>query len=480
VTSPGWYHHLFRHPELTVTRWLTGVARVLRQEDLPVSSGHVIEAVRLAEALATLRGRALAGLDEVTDATRAALVDGDEVLLALVTNRLVVGEALGSVPEETPTVPLEADLRAQARRLRLKFEGGERVLGLDLRKETDLARSRLLHRLALLGIDWGRPQEDAVRATGTFRETWSLRWQPELSVSVIEAAMWGTTVEAGASARLRDVAHRADAGLAELTTAVESGLLADLAAALPELLVALEARAAVDLDVEHLTAALPALVRSMRYGDVRGTDTAALRSVTDSVLTRICVGLPQAVTGLDDEGSAALRRSIDEVAGCVALLNEPEPSRRWFAAMAAVIDRSDVHGLLIGRFVRLLRDAGRLEPDDASARFSRALSYGSPPAAKAAWVEGFFAGSGLLLVHDRALLALLDAWIATLEEKDFVDALPLLRRTFGNFTASERRGIGEQVRNGPAGPDDSASGPEVDPERAAAVMATVAELLGVA
>ena len=48
------------------------------QEDLPVSSAHVIEAVRLAEALAALRGRA-GRAGEVTEATRAVLCDGDEV-----------------------------------------------------------------------------------------------------------------------------------------------------------------------------------------------------------------------------------------------------------------------------------------------------------------------------------------------------------------------------------------------------------------
>jgi hypothetical protein len=485
VTSPGWYHHLFLHPEQTVTRWLTAVARVLRAEDLPVSSGHVIEAVRLAEALATLRGRGLAGLDEVTDATRSALVDGDEIALALVTSRLVVGEALGGVPAETPTVPLEADLRATARRLRLKFEPGTRDLDLDLRREIDLGRSRLLHRLAYLEIDWGTPGESAVRAKGTFRETWRLTWRPELSVNVIEAAMWGTTVVQAAGARLRDVARRQATSLADLTAAVEHALLGDLPEALPDLLAALDARAAVDLDLEHLTAALPALVRALRYGDVRGTGTGVLAGVTSTVLTRICLGLPQAVTGLDDAGSQALRRSIDEVQTCVGLLEEDAARQRWSAALESVIDRPDVHGLLVGRFVRMLRDGGRLTPAQASTRFSRALSIGSPASAKASWVEGFFAGSGLLLVHDRGLLALLDAWIATLQEQDFVDVLPLLRRTFGQFTVSERRGIGQRIRNG-TGPEAGngagagpGSGPQLDHERAARAMATVAELLGV-
>ena len=489
VTSPGWYHHLFSHPDLTVTRWLTKVARVLREEDLPVSSAHVIEAVRLAEALATLRGRQLPGLDEVTEATRSVLVDGDELALSLVTSRLVVGEALGAVPEGTPTVPLEADLRAQARSLRLKFEAVDRSLDLDLRREHDLLKSQLLHRLTLLEVPWGIPAESAVRATGTFRETWRLAWKPELSVSVIEAAMWGTTVSAAAVARLRDIASRGHqsqsrpgaeskaASLPELTEAVEACLLADLPAALPDLLAALDARAAVDLDLEHLTGALPALVRALRYGDVRGTDTSALASVADAILTRICVGLPQAVTSLDDTGSASLRTSIDAVHAAVALLDEPAGRERWLAALARVIDRADVHGLLVGRLVRILRDAGRIEPAAASARLSRALSVGSSAAAKAAWVDGFFSGGGLLLVHDRELLALLDDWIVTLDEPEFVDVLPLLRRTFGQFAGSERRSIGERVRHGRTRSRSADAG--LDPERAARAMATVATLLGV-
>ncbi|MER2221150.1 MAG: DUF5682 family protein, partial [Rhodococcus sp. (in: high G+C Gram-positive bacteria)] len=141
ITSPGWYHHLFTANDKTITRWLTKVARVLRDEDLPISSAHVIEAVRLADTLAALRSRPLAGLSEVTEATRSVMCDGNDVLLDLITRRLVVGEALGSVPEETPTVPLEADLRARSKTLRLKQQAGAKNLDLDLRRDIDVERS---------------------------------------------------------------------------------------------------------------------------------------------------------------------------------------------------------------------------------------------------------------------------------------------------------------------------------------------------
>jgi hypothetical protein len=472
ITSPGWYHHLWTAPDQPVTRWLTAVAHVLRDRDLVVSTAHVIDAVRLAESLAALRGRPLAGLAEVDEATRAVLCEGDAVAARFVTEHLVVGERLGTVSDEVPAVPLEADLVRTCRTLRVKREPEARTLDLDLRKPGDLGRSRLFHRLGLLGIDWAAPAAGDVRSTGTFRETWRLQWRPELSVRVVEASTWGTTVASAASAAVEHVAGTA--GLAELTATVEACLQADLPGSLTALLAALDERAALDADVVHLMEALPALVRAQRYGDVRGTDVPALSRVGAALLVRICTGLPQAVTGLDDDGAATLRRHLDAVHGAVSLAGTGRA--RWLDTLAGLVDRDDVNGVLVGRMVRVLADTGRL--DDAPLRLGRALSVGVEASQKAAWVDGFFSDGALLLVHDRELLDLLDTWVAGLGEAEFVDVLPLVRRTFGSFSAPERSAIAAQVRAGRTGPSASV-GDDVDEDRALAAVATVALILGV-
>jgi hypothetical protein len=481
VTSPGWYHHLFSVTDRPVTRWFTRVAGELRREDLPVSSAHVIEAVRLAETLAVLRGRPLAGLAEVTEATRAVLCEGDETALRLVTDRLVVGEALGTVPDDAPSVPLAADLTALARRLRLKQEPAERALDLDLRREIDLDRSRLLHRLTVLGVAWGTPRTSDVRGTGTFRESWSLRWQPRLAVAVVEASLWGTTVPAAATARLLNRAHEA-AGLAEVTEGVEQALLADLPDALPGLIATLDARAAADLDVLHLMEALPALVRSLRYGDVRGTDTSALTRVADGLSVRISAALPAAVGGLDDDAAKELRGRLDEVHAALALragLPGGEPVRdRWLDLLANLLSRNDVHGLVAGRLLRLLLDADRLGSGDVADRLHRALSQGVAAPAKGAWVEGFLGGGGLLLAHDSVLLGLVDGWVSGLADPEFTDVLPLLRRTFSTFETGERRTIGERVRRGTSPAVAVADDWDLDADRAMPAVLAAARLLG--
>jgi hypothetical protein len=478
ITSPGWYHHLFGAPDRPVERWLAEAAAVLREEGLAVSSAHVIESVRLAHSLAALRGRPLAGLGEVTEAARAVLCEGDDLAVELIQRRMVVGDRLGQVTDGTPMVPLQRDLRDQQRRLRLRPEALDREIDLDLRKPLDLDRSHLLHRLGLLGVGWGALGES--RGKGTFRETWTLRWRPEHDLALIEQAALGTTVAGAAAQRARDLAATDRTALADLTSLVEQCLLADLPEALPEVLAALSARAALDTDVTHLMAALPAMVRAHRYGDVRGTSTGGLAVIVRSMLERICVGLPVAVTGLDDDAAAGLLKHVDAVHAAVALLetegtgDEVSPRSRWLVTLRGVSGRQDLHGLIEGRLTRILLDAGEL--DDAGDRMARAMSRGQVPARAAAWVEGFLAGGGLLLVHDPRLLSLVDGWLTGLSGEQFTDVLPLLRRTFGGFAAPERRAIGERVRSAGSGAREGRQ--DVDERRAAAAVATVLAILG--
>ncbi|MEW1826329.1 DUF5682 family protein [Streptomyces sp. NPDC088196] len=507
IDSPGWYGHLFGAPDRPVERWMTKVAGLFRDEDRIVSPAHVIEAVRLAETLAVMRGRPLAGLGETTDAVRAVMCEGSDVPLALVHDRLVVGDVLGEVPPGAPAVPLQRDLDRLQRKLRIKPEALERELELDLRKEIDAGRSRLLHRLRLLRIEWGEPTASR-GSTGTFRETWRLRWEPELAVRVAEAGVWGTTVLAATTAKAEADAVGAQS-LADVTALAEQCLLAELPDALPVVMKVLADRAALDTDVGHLAQALPALVRSLRYGDVRGTDTGALTEVAAGLAERVFVGLPPACAALDTDAAEEMRRHVDAVHGAVALLGDASgPGQaqgqgqgdgsgpglghgdlrgRWRAVLRTLSGRDTIPGIIRGRAVRLLLDEGELGPDEAARLMGLVLSPGTPPADAAAWIEGFVGGGGgLLLVHDERLLGLVDAWLTGVPAEAFTDVLPLLRRTFSSYEPGVRRTLGELVRRGPGKQVGTAAtaagiagfGAELDAGRADAVVPVLRLLLG--
>ncbi|RNL83942.1 DUF5682 family protein [Halostreptopolyspora alba] len=477
VTAPGWYHHLFTAPDRPIHRWLTDTARVLRDEDQPVSSAHVIEAVRLAETLATVRGRPLAGLSEVAEATSAVLCEGEESRAQLAHRRMVVGERLGAVPEDTPMVPLQRDLAATQRALRFKPEALSKRITLDLRTERQRDRSVLLHRLRLIGVNWGVPARDQVRSRGTFRESWQVQWAPELDVAVIEASRWGTTVAGAATARARDLA--ASAELPTLTDLTERCLLAELTDALPEVLDAVARRAAADRDVTHLMGALPPLARSSRYGDVRGTDAEALRTVADELLRRVCSGLAPAVANLDDDAATTMTGLVDAVHTAAHLLGA-DAERRWLDTLDTLAAREVVPGLVAGRAHRILHDSGRVDSATVRRRLGLAVSRAGDPAHAAAWLEGFLSGSGMILAHDHELLAVVDTWLTGLSDGAFTAVLPLLRRTFGAFASPERRSIGEVVAR-PRPAEDTGqphTGPGIDTRRAAPAMTTVAAIIG--
>lgn len=479
VSSPGWYSHLFDQWSLGNTEvaasWLVQVAHQLRKEDLDAAPATVVEATRLAESLAALRGRPSVGLSELNDAALVTLAGGSEIPLELIRTELVVGHELGQVPAETPMVPLAADLAAQQRRLRLKPAALAADLVLDLRKEAGLARSVLFHRLALLGIPWAVAQETG-RTTGTFKELWRVEWQPEFAVRLIEAGVHGNTVASAASSLVVEQAAQNN-HLAELADLLEASLLAQLPDALSHLVARLDQTAAQHADVPALLKAIAPLARTLRYGDVRGLQTGGLDEVVHAMVARCCVGLRAACASLDDAAAVAMRAAIESANDGVAVLNDAALSEPWLAALDRIADES-VHGSVAGRATRMLLDAGRLDSTEVAARLSRELSRARPAPLTAAWLDGFLTGDALLLLHDPALLILLDGWLAEVPEQTFEDLLPLLRRTFSRYQAGELRQIGEKVTHLDQDQPRDQVGGELDSGLAWPAMVRVAELLG--
>ncbi len=478
VNSPGWYHHLWSSTDLVAERWLSHVAQLLRSEDLDASSASVIEATRLAECLAALRDRPLPGLIELSEATKAVLCFGNDVPMRLIHEKLIVGERLGTVPEITPTVPLQRDLQAEQKRLRMPSDAAEKAYDLDLRKENDLDRSRLLHRMRLLDIHWGTAE--TVRGkSGTFHELWRVKWQPEFSVKLIERGVWGRTIHEAATSFACDLAQKSTE-LAELTRLLEKTLYAELKTATEFVMQRVEVEAAIAVDVKHLMGALPPLAQIARYGDVRKTDLSSVKHIIDGLVARICVGLPGACSSLNDEAAQSMFDSLINVNSAIALLQNDEHFTAWTDVLRKISESTTMHGLIAGRACRVLLDTRQLTAEESATRFGIALSRAVEPSQAAMWAEGFLKGSGLLLVHNDTLWDVIDSWVTSLTEDHFSEVLPLLRRTFSTFTRPERKQMGQRAASGShlAGRKTPAGDTGIDEARANKVLPIVARCLG--
>jgi hypothetical protein len=200
--------------------------------------------------------------------------------------------------------------------------------------------------------------------------------------------------------------------------------------------------------------------------------------VIEGLVARICIGLPNACASLDDDAAEAMYGQINETHSAVALLQNPAYSGEWHDSLAGLCAGPTVHGLVAGRASRLLLDAAVVTGSEAVRGMS--LAFSSEPSYAGPWMEGFLRGSGLLLLHDEALWDVIDRWVCDLPPPAFESLLPLLRRTFGGFSAPERRQMGDRVRHQPA----SAAAPPLSDafDRATALqaLAVVEQILGLA
>lgn len=515
VTSPGWYQHLFAHwqagtPGDVVPGWLTRVARLLRDEGLAAAPATVVDAVRLAEALAAIRGRPSPGLDELNDATVAVLCEGSDLPLALVDSKLIVGEEMGSMPDDAPLVPVARDLAREQKRLRLKQSPTATTVVLDLRRDSQRERSVLFHRLNMLGITWAT-EADAGSSKGTFKEAWTLEWDPKFAVHLVVASMYGTTVASAAENLLTDLA-RETTDPTRLAGLVKMALVADLPAGVEAGVAAIAERTAHQHDTLTLLQVVEPLAETARYGDVRGSDTSVVAGVVRTIVTRAAAGLRAACASLDDEAAIDMAGAIISAHRGVTLMTAgeaPEPApgadeksgderdpargapapqsstapdrltdlaQTWERALLAVGADEHLHGRLSGHVNRILLDGRHIPVETVAARLSRRLSRGTEPERAAAWVDGFLTGDALLLLHETELLRLIDEWVAGVDESTFDDLLPLLRRAFALFKAAERRQIAGRVRNLDAA-GDLARTADLDLDLAMPAMARVAALL---
>jgi len=430
IVSPGWYQHLwslYRQPkgfgiEDFVARWQSKTAVTLRQAGYAASSASALEAARLTLTLAALRDLATPGLPEMREAALAVLCQGNETPLTVIEEKLYVGDDLGSLDPDIPQNPLFKDLEAWQRKTHLKPQSEAEEISMDLRSETGLLKSTLLHRLVFLG---------------SFREIWRLEWQPEFAVILAESLVYGVTIEQAAAGKAREQAQRTRS-IRELSDLVRATLIADMPETASYAITCLQHRALDSNDMTNLMLAVPPLVQIIRYGTARKLPEAELEMLIRSLAVEINTGIRLAAYQLDEKAAIERARAMIEYQQALRLYDSTELSQEWFRQVSFLVHDDLVAPALAGTGLRSLHDNGIWDSQTVGQTFSWHLK-GQPPAHAGIFLEAFIGNNAEVLIHDRFLLHMIDAWLQELDEEDFMQAIPLLRRSFSSFDAPARR-----------------------------------------
>jgi len=420
-------------------------AALMRSEGHAASTASAIEAARFALSLAALRDLAMPGLAEMREAAMAALCHGDDIALKMIERRLYVGETVGEIDERVPQMPLARDLGLWQKKARLKPEDLETEIRLDLRTEAGLSKSTLLHRLGLIKIPWGTLIE-ADGGRGTFREMWRLSWRPEFSIALAEALIFGVTIEEAAGNATLDRAARTSS-ISELADLVRAALVVDLAGAATAVIGRLQEAAVGAGDITDLMKAVSPLVGILRYGTARKMPEDALRALVTALAVEVNAGARHASHQLDDDAARArlaAMRAYDEALG---LFGDDGLTEVWRRQLALMLDDDQVAPAVAGLCLRRLHDLRIWDEATVAAAFSR-HTVGQPPLLAGGFLESFLSGGAEIILQDRPLLNLVDAWLCDLGEEDFTEALPLLRRSFTSFDGHARKRLLDEIGKG--------------------------------
>ncbi|TNY37255.1 DUF5682 family protein [Thermomonospora catenispora] len=461
MPSPEYYHRLWEHGPREAADGLTeAVVRRLRKRGVAVSTADLIAARALTEGLARLRGHRHPGRTDLLDGLVSALVtedledplpwssrgplrpDAHPVVAEMVA--ALSGDRTGRLHPDTPAPPLVERVRADLERLGL--EGAEPVT-LRLTDREDLERSRLLHRLRVLGVP-GFDRESGPD-TGTeevLEEQWTLHPGEHRLPALIEAGAYGATPADAALAALEERAAEAGGDAAALADVLFDAVFCGCGELPDKIAESLSAGLDASPDIGALGRVLETMLALWRHDRVLGLARSPLPAlVIERCVTRL-LWLVESVRGGPAPAEPARLAAMAAVRD--ALLHAAEPiglDREAALAVAARVGADpqvppDLRGAAFG----LCWALG--EPADPA----RAVLGVAAPATLGDWLAGLFALAREQVLAaeetgERTVLTVLDTLIGELTEEEFLVALPALRQAFGYFPPREREIIARRL-----------------------------------
>ncbi|MDR0961885.1 MAG: DUF5682 family protein [Mediterranea sp.] len=432
--------------------YLSQVAAALRKEGWNASSASVIEAVRLAESLASIHQGNMPVLEDLHDAAITCLGGGDLSVVAEAVNRCDIGTAIGNLPEGVSQTPVQDDMNRQLKRLKLlpyKSPVAQSV-SLDLRENfrvkseeaafTDLRRSTFFHRLKLLNIHFvtlipGKQQG------ATWAENWSLQWSPEVEIEVVEATLKGETIEIAAAFQLNKLLEES-VGIEQTTTLLRTACECALTENYAHALAAVQVQAVEASSFGEVAGAAYQLSQLIQYGTLRRIDIQPLEPLLEQLFLRGALLLTDA--------AACDARAAKVVAGGINLMeliaqeqDERVDVKTWQSKLLKLAFADDRNAYLSGLAFAIALEHGWVDDGACAKEVSLRLSVGVPADLGAAWFEGLAGRNRYALLSRITLWKELDNYVQSLDETEFYRAAVFLRRAFGEFEPSQKNSIYE-------------------------------------
>ena len=456
--APAYFHLLWealngKGVQETPYLYLTRLADAHRKAGNLVSSAEVIEAVRLADTLAAMRGGKYPVLADLRDAAVTTMGHGNFSELAVAAASTEIGKRVGFLPEGVSRTSAQEDFYRQLKVLHLeKYRTPDlQRLDLDLRERLnvksrdaallDLRRSFFLHRLRVLNVHFANLLPSR-QAGANWGEYWEARWLPEVEIEVVESALLGDTIEGAAAFALKERAENS-ASIADAAAIFQDAFLCGMPAATAHALSVLQGLSVDAAAIHEVADTARRLSLVVRYGDLRRFDAAPVIPLLKQLWLRACLTLEDACN-CDAKAAPAVTGAMDSL-NLLQLSHDFLEEAPWLDLLARVSDRDDLNTRCSGAAMSILLERGAADEELLAREVARRLSPGVPADLGAGWFEGLASRNRYSLIARLSLWRHLDGYLNGLDDLEFRRALVFLRRAFAGFSPSEKNDIAENL-----------------------------------
>lgn len=456
--APAYYELLwqgFLNEDITYheRKYLSSLAKYMREHGGIVSSAQVIEATRLARELAVIRGGSVPTLEDLKDASITCMGGGSFGEMAMGFAETDIGKKIGSVPQDAMQTSIQSDFTLKLKQLKLeKYKDLVATpLQLDLRENLrvkseesaflDLNRSFFLYRLVVLGIDFAKIKKSN-QDNATWAENWILQWTPEAEIQIVESVLKGDTIIDAVAFVLGEKLYEATK-ISEIAKVIEAAFNCGLPKIVEGAGRSLDEMANGAISMNDIAGTVSKLSNMISFGDIRKLD----REPLVPIVKRLCIRASLMLVGesaCDDIAAATLADDIQKIHS-VFMMQDFLDESFWFDKLIELSNRDDLNTKISGLATAILLDAGKIDEPTLRMEVSRRLSMGMPAELGANWFAGLSMRNHYALIGRLTLWESLSEYLDTLDEEEFRRSVVFLRRAFVEYSAKEKDMIAENL-----------------------------------
>ena len=456
--APAYYELLwqgFLNGDITYheRKYLSSLAKYMREHGGIVSSAQVIEATRLARELAIIRGGSVPTLEDLKDASITCMGGGSFGEMAMGFAETDIGKKIGSVPQDAMQTSIQSDFTSKLKQLKLEKykELVATPLQLDLRENLrvkskdsaflDLNRSFFLYRLVVLGIDFAKIKRSN-QDNATWAENWILQWTPEAEIQIVESVLKGDTIADAVAFVLSERLLEATK-ISEIAEVIEDAFNCGLPKIVEGAKRSLDEMTNGAIDMCDIADTVSKLSNMILFGDIRKLD----REPLIPIVKRLCIRASLMLVGesaCDDIAAASLAEDIQKIHN-VFMVQDFLDESLWFDKLTELSNRDDLNTKISGLATAILLDAGKIDEPTLRKEVSRRLSAGMPAELGANWFAGLSMRNHYALIGRLTLWESLSEYLDTLDEEEFRRSAVFLRRAFVEYSAKEKDMIAENL-----------------------------------